>query len=89
MPQFKNRPIVVEANQWDGKRETAEMLVHWINTHGGEAIYVCVPSLTDSIEITGEWGEIYATKDWWIVKMTDGDFKTYRPQDFEETYEAA
>jgi len=39
MPQYRKRPVVIEARQWDGTAEGATPIIDWVLTGGGTARY--------------------------------------------------
>ena len=82
MAKFRNKPVVIEAVQWDGTKKTwdeilAMGLTRW---RGGE-----MGSDTFSIETLE--GAHLARKGDWIIKGVKGEFYPCRNDIFQETYE--
>lgn len=84
MPQFRKKPVVVEANQlttrnWD-------TLKAWINSNGGAAFLGAGPI---SLGIRTLEGTMRAEVGDWIIRGVQGEFYPCKPKVFEETYEPA
>ena len=44
MPRFRKKPVVIEAEQWDGTVTGATPIIDWVLSGGGTARYHDVPS---------------------------------------------
>lgn len=96
MSEFRKKPIVIEAEKWDGTEENAKRLIAWmgdgeyfpaerINSEMFEP-YMRIFTLEDGRR--GECKHI-ATPNDWIIKGVHGEFYPCKPDIFEATYEVA
>lgn len=80
MPQFKKKPVVIEAVQWTGKN-VAEM-----NNFAAGHIHGAV--MPDSYFTIGTLeGTHTASVGDWIIKEVAGEFYTCKPDIFQRTYD--
>lgn len=86
MPQFRKKPVVIEAHQF-GEDSTGYELLHWINTgqfeNGKEfADWVngvfTIPTLEGLMRV--DIGD-------WVIKGVAGEFYPCKPDIFAATYE--
>jgi hypothetical protein len=93
MPQYRKKPVVIEARQYWGD---AAATVEWINTAGGSAQYW-------SFQPAGTWpvrdavpahitidtleGKMRAVEGDWIIRGVQGEFYPCKPDIFDQTYE--
>lgn len=80
MSNFRKKPVVIQAVQWDGKLTTVEPL--------------CIPSCSqdlgsDTLQIETLEGTMTANVGDWIIKGVKGEFYPCKPDIFEATYEPA
>ena len=87
--RFRKKPVEVEASQWDGTKESAEAIVAWITSQGGDAQYINVRGLTNTINISTLEGEMHALEYDWIIRGVKGEFYPCKPDIFDQTYDAA
>ncbi|WNN94574.1 hypothetical protein SEA_LEWANDO_71 [Arthrobacter phage Lewando] len=99
MPTFKSKSKIVDARHFIGGAANAEMLVRWIQAHGGKATYThnissdgseVQTSETISIRIEaikGEMRRYTANLEDWIVLDTKGNIKPCPPYMFWDEYE--
>lgn len=89
MPQFRKKPIVIEARQLN-TREDLYDISEWIQKERGSPIGA-INGWPDDIEIflmiyTLE-GEMMASKGDWVIRGINGEFYPCKPDVFEKTYE--
>jgi len=78
--KFMKKPVVIEAEQWDGTSLGAERVAALIGTHGG--------LLRNGVwEIRTLEGTMTAQKGDWIIKGVKGEFYPCKPDIFAATYE--
>lgn len=85
MPRFRKKPVVIDAIQWDGTRESAESI---------RAVFgadVLVPRDGDSWALLCKTleGRLVATPQDWIIRGIKGEVYPCKPDVFAATYEAA
>jgi hypothetical protein len=85
MGQYRKKPVVIEARQWDGYPTTATVLIDWMLANGGVARYHDDPS---ALSINTLEGTMTAVPGDWIIKGVQGEFYSCKPDIFEATYEA-
>ena len=93
MPQYRKKPVVIEARQWDGGVPgSVVLLVEWINGHGGSAHYKTGKrghEIADQrIEIATLEGPITASFGDYIIKGVLGEFYPCKSDVFAKTYKA-
>ena len=95
MTQFRKRPVVIDAMQFDGLN--TEMLLDWIEPHfadspaqdvGGTVIDPATSELAYFTIETLE-GTMRADPGDWIIRDVQGEFYPVKPDIFAETYERA
>ena len=84
--KFRKKPVVIEAQQWDGSLSEMRRLTDvWgvgfsgLTTYEGEVVQWRIPTL--------EGSHIVSPMDW-IIKGVKGEFYPCKPDIFELTYEA-
>lgn len=96
MPKYRNRPVEIDAVQWDGTAAGATRLIDWVIAGGGTATYVCSDpdrcadtngDTPHSIAIRTLEGTMSADLGDWIIKGVEGEFYPCKPSVFEATYE--
>lgn len=90
MPQFRKKPVVIEAQQFDGTFNHACQLRAWI---GVNASAFLTSMLTDDprlgrVDIRTLEGTMSATAGDWIIQGVAGEFYPIKADIFAETYEA-
>lgn len=82
MPQFRKRPVVIEAVQWDGKLTTLVQLGNYTTPVGQDL---------GSRDLTIETleGYITAKPGDWVIKGVKGELYPCKPDIFAETYDPA
>ena len=81
--QYRKKPVVIEAVQWDGRTETANAFIG--EAFGSDWEYaspsdlaIIIPTLEGKMR--GEVGD-------WIIRGVKGEFYPCKPDIFEATYE--
>lgn len=83
MTQYRKKPVVIEAVQWDGDSETANQFlgedygVDWEYAAQGDSALV-IPTLE---------GRMRANPGDWIIRGVKGEFYPIKDAIFRETYE--
>lgn len=80
MQQYRKKPVVIEAVQFDGTREVAEVISEWSN----RTIYP-TPSANE-LQIPTLEGTMTALQGDYIIKGLKGEFYPCKPDIFEQTY---
>jgi hypothetical protein len=82
--KFRKKPVVIEAQTFDGTREGAEAILPWMA--GSGASYR--PGVSRIFILTLE-GTMEASPGDWIIRGVKGEFYPCKPDIFEQTYEPA
>ena len=92
MPKFRKKPVVIEARQWNGLRNSALEITDWIGAgdfvpadgHFDLTPTLIIPTLEDGKR--GQAKHIASPGDW-IIKGVKGEFYACKPDIFALTYE--
>lgn len=94
--KFRKKPVVIEAQQWNGTEDDARRLIAWMGDgeyfpvaqERGETLppYMRIFTLEDGWK--RECKHHASPKDW-IIKGVQGEFYPCKPDIFEQTYEKA
>lgn len=88
MPKFRKKPVVIEANQWDGSLDGATSIIAWVLRNEGVARYhEPIDGYEKHISIVTLEGVMRAVSGDWIIKGIGGEFYPCKPDIFEPTYE--
>ena len=88
--KYRKRPVVIEAEQWDGTMEKALHIVRWIVREGGTATHVRQGGdERPVIMISTLEGNMSASPGDYIIRGVKGEFYPCREDIFLETYEQA
>lgn len=90
MAEYRKKPVVIEARQYDGTN--ADALLSWINTHPSAPTAYMVPAgqfTRDALIIPTLEGDHRADIGDWIICGVAGEFYPCKPDIFEQTYEPA
>lgn len=86
MAKYRKKPVVIEAEQFDGTVEKADELRRWIEGNGGEAMVqkldVCVTLYIKTLE-----GTMSANAGDWIIRGLKGEFYPCKPAIFVASYD--
>lgn len=87
MPEYRKRPVVIEAMQWDGSLASAQAVVEW----GQHQLLGCteLPGGLVRLQVTTLEGVLLASPGDWIIRGVQGEFYPCKPDIFAATYEAA
>lgn len=86
MPQFRKKPVVIEAEHFFSYMD-APRIVSWIEANGGKATYGQEHGEGVKILISTLEGVMYASVSDWIIKGTKGEFYPCKPDIFRDVYE--
>lgn len=88
MPNFRKKPVVIEARRFEGGKGHKALLA-WINEgrEGRPAFAVMDGRKVDSLIIPTLEGDHRAEPGDWIIKGVAGEFCPCKPDIFEATYE--
>lgn len=86
MPRYRKRPLEVEAIQWDGSKEIADVLHTWSNEKAKLNFLKEDPSVMALFIDTPE-GVMRADRGDWIIKGVKGEVYPCKPDVFDMTYE--
>lgn len=94
---FRKKPVVIQAMQWDGTAECASQIIDFVLTGESTATYKCVDvdacatggTSAHVLSISTLEGDMEAGSGWWIIRGVAGEFYPCRPDIFEATYERA
>lgn len=99
--QYRKKPVVIEAMQWNGSAESATPIINWVlggdgtaryssaqpeTTSRGRVVREAVPAL---LTIDTLEGSMQATAGDWIIKGVNGEFYPCKPDIFNKTYDLA
>ena len=84
MPQFRKKPVVIEARQWDGEEATFEQMLMWDTEQASTFAMSNGCLFIDTLE-----GEMRADKGDWIIKGVKGEMYPCKPDIFAATYDPA
>jgi hypothetical protein len=91
MAEYRKKPVVIEARQWDGTAAGATPIIDWILTGEHSARYHDetddVPGARTEIAINTLEGTITASPGDWIIRGVQGEFYPCKPDIFAATYE--
>lgn len=100
MTQYRNRPVLIDAQQFLGGVINAGPILKWINENGGKAVWCgAIPEhksqdgrmkhqgLPESLRIKTQDGWMMTYEGDFIIRTEKGCFYPCRPDDFDEMYE--
>lgn len=92
MPEFRKKPIVIEAVRWDGRRIVGEVPV-WLQTAlnspgAPNTTPGCVMRIGSDVYIGTLEGVVTASPGDWIIRGIKGELYPCKPDIFAATYEA-
>ena len=86
--QYRKKPVVITAMQWDGTAAGATPIIDWILAGDGTATYddgFSVPQLA----VRTLEGQIFASPGDYVIRGVEGEFYPCKPGIFAATYDAA
>lgn len=91
MKEYRKKPVVIEAVQWDGTAQGVTPIIDWLLSYDTSSSYFDSsesPSFPNGrLLITTLEGYISATPGDWIIKGVQNEFYPCKPDIFEATYE--
>lgn len=97
--QYRKRPVVIDAIQWNGHADDALHVIAWILGSGGNAKYHAPRYVSESRPDEPEWIELVTLEDKsdsgghrvspgdYVIKGVQGEFYPCKPDIFADTYE--
>ena len=82
MPKFKKKPVVIDAERYDGTAMSVERVMDMGGTRG-------INNSPEGLYIVTLEGTMRADKGDWIIKGVKGELYPCKPDIFEATYESA
>ena len=86
MPQFRKKPVVVDAMQYNGTRRAATEIAKWADIQDSNKYIQRLPD--GGLGIYTLEGVMRASSGDWVIKGARGEFYPCKPDIFESTYEA-
>lgn len=88
--KYRKKPVVIDAEDWNGSAYGADFILAWIAQHGQKAEHIQEPNgHKNAIAITTLEGTMHAMPGDWIIKGVKGEFYPCKPDIFAATYEKA
>lgn len=87
MARYRKKPVEIEATQFDGTVSSANGILGWIGTSGGDAKRVHAAMPERGLLIQTPEGAMRAVPGDWIIKGVAGEFYPCKPDVFAATYE--
>lgn len=84
MPKFRKRPVVIEAEQYDGSPESVERIRKLAISGTRE-----IRETAEGLVISTLEGDMLARPGDWVVKGVHGELYPVKPDIFQTTYEPA
>jgi hypothetical protein len=90
MPQFRKKPVVIEAHQFDGSWDSAQPILEWMLVEWPIDLSQSRWAPQDNtIQIQTLEGIMAASAGDWIIRGVKGEFYPCKPDIFAATYEPA
>ena len=94
MSRYRKKPVVIDAERWDGTAAGATPIIDWALSNGGSVTYRCDDGCdgtegTHYLAIDTLEGTMLANAGDFIIRGVQGEFYPCKPDIFEQTYEAA
>lgn len=86
--KYRKKPVVIEAAQFDGTKESANNVLAWIGVAGGDARRVHVSDPGRGIVICTLEGDMTAGPGDYVIRGVKGEHYPCRADIFAATYEA-
>lgn len=91
--QYRKKPVVIDAMQWDGTAEAATPIIDWALEGGVSIRYYCPDGDdcrrdTHVLLVCTLEGAMSALPGDWIIRGVQGEFYPCKPDIFAATYEA-
>ena len=89
MGRFRKKPVVIEAEQFDGTIGSANNILAWIGSSAGVARRAHASKPEEGLFIETLEGLHHARGGDWIIRGVKGEFYPCKPDIFAATYEPA
>lgn len=89
MTLYRKKPVVIEAVEFDGTKDSANKVLAWIGCNGGSARRTSDPTPFYAIAIETLEGTMTAAPGDFIIRGVQGEFYPCKPDIFAATYEPA
>ena len=89
MGMYRKKPVVIEAMQFHGSKDSANQVLAWMGWHSADARRASMVRPEDGILISTLEGEMLAASGDWIIRGVQGEFYPCKPEIFAATYELA
>jgi len=90
--RFREKPGAVEAKQTDGTLATAHEIEGWSDNRVKAVTYNLNDGSCSQMMVYTRYGDpcfdMVASEGDWIVRDRRGEYRVYKPDDFDATYEA-
>lgn len=87
MQKYRKKPVIIEAQQWDGTYKEMRRLEEELNIIMASASYRMVDNTVSTWRIVTLEGAMEVKKDDWIIVGVKGEVYPCKPDIFEMTYE--
>jgi len=87
MPFYKKRPVVIDANQWDGSMQSADVILKWAHAFGAEMSCSYIQDVENVLRIETIEGTMTAQVGDFIIRGVQDEFYPCKPDIFWKTYE--
>ncbi|WHL17642.1 hypothetical protein [Stenotrophomonas acidaminiphila] len=87
MGMYRKKPVVIEAMQFHGSKDSANQVLAWMGWHSADARRASMVRPEDGILISTLEGEMLAASGDWIIRGVQGEFYPCKPEIFAATYE--
>lgn len=87
MAQYRKKPVVIEAKQFDGTTESAARITTWMDVFGA-GYFIQVTQMQVSLSIETLEGLMHVSPDDFVIQGVAGEFYPCKPAIFAESYEA-
>ncbi len=92
--QYRKKPVVITAMEWDGTAESATPIIDWVLANGGTARFSCSqpdsgpcrPGKPHSVAIDTLEGSMHASPGDYVIRGVQGEFYPCKPDIFAATY---
>jgi hypothetical protein len=87
MTRYRKKPVVIEAMQFDGTKESANEVLAWIGSSGADAKRIHRTKPEQGIAIETLEGVMRTEVGDYVIKGVQGEFYPCKPDIFAATYE--
>jgi len=87
MGLYQRKPVEVEAQQYDGTKDSAGLILAWVNGNGGRAYFQTADLENGQLILATLNGEAPIQPTDWVVWDLNAVFSRMRNDDFGDEYE--